>query len=183
MPAHKTFPPPKIAPFTGEGVYFVTDVHSVRSLNEHLSPAKLVQALAAILDYQTSIIQDQGGMIEQFAGGCVIAYWPPSSGLGLVDAACGAATRLMAEKVKVPDFEYCVRVKFVASELTGATFGAAASFRYQVVGKARERTNALPNLFTGKDSVVTNADTFGKMSSAIRSQFVESDSAVFSLVP
>jgi class 3 adenylate cyclase len=174
-------PAPTIGPFMGEGVFFSSDVHSVAPRKGNLSPIGLIEVLAAILDYQKTIVQEQGGLIEQFVGGCVIAYWPPSSGAAMVEAAFETGARLVREKVEVAELDYCIRVKFVASELAGAFFGSKTTFRYQVVGKARDRANELPNLSDGKDCVLTNQDTLGKLPLPVQNRFTLIKSAVFAL--
>jgi len=92
-----------------------------------------------------------------------------------------AAERLVTEKVKIAGLDYRVSVKFVAAELAGAFFGPASAHRFQVVGKARDRTFNLPTLGNGNDGVLTNEDTLGKLPRSVQLRFAEIAPAVFAL--
>lgn len=172
-------PPPKA--FSGVGVYLISEVHSVRSASGHLAPQGLIDALASILSYQLAIIEANGGIVEQFVGDCVIAYWVPAESQTMLASVREAARRIVREKVKIPDLEFSLRVSFCASEMAGAYFGPESGRRFQIVGRARDRANALPRLSPGADCTFTDADTVAVMPDDARAEFAALSPTVFSL--
>ena len=169
--------------FSGVGVYFTSEVHSVRSAQGYVAPQKLIDAVASILGYQLAIIESCGGTIEQFVGDCVLAYWRPADLPTLLASVRDAGTRIILEKVTIPDLDFRLRVNFCAAEMAGAFFGPDSGRRFQVVGRARDRTNALPRFSPGIDCIFTDADTVAAMPADTRSAFVPLSPTVFSLQP
>lgn len=167
--------------FSGFGVYLTSEVHSVRSTSGFPNPQQLVDALARILGYQLAIIEAQGGVVEQFVGDCVIAYWRPADSKAMLDSVHTATTRVIREKVKIPNLDFRLRVGFCASDMAGAHFGPESARRFQVVGRARDRANALPRFSPGSDCIFTDADTIAAMSADARAAFTAFSPTVFSL--
>lgn len=165
--------------FAGVGVYLTSEVHSVRSAQGHIAPQKLIDALASVLGYQSAIIEAHGGIVEQFVGDCVIAYWMPQDLPAMVCSARGAAMSIIREKVRISELDFRLRVNFCAAELAGAFFGPASGRRFQVIGRARDRTDALPRFSPGVDCIFTDADTVAAMPVDMRATFAAQSATVF----
>ena len=99
----------------------------------------------------------------------------------MVASACEAATKLVHEKVKIPELEFRLRIGFAASDLVGAYFGPPSGRRFQIVGKARDRANSFPPPAPGTDGIFTDAETFALMPTTARIGFVAVTSTVYSL--
>jgi len=168
--------------FTGPGVYFMTDVHSVRCDSLSPSPASLIEATTRILTSQSRIIEAQGGTIEQFVGCAILAYRPPMNDLSAaLGSAHKAAGLLIRNKTKVPSLDFCLGIRFSAGELAGALFGTGSVQRFQVLGKARDRAGRLPHFQPGSDFVFTDAETFRVMPDEARATFVPMNETTYSL--
>lgn len=152
-------------------MFLTTQVHSVKSSGK-LSPEALIHLSSRILDYQQRIIAEAGGIIEQFVGDCVVAYWPPADLQHIIRQVDGAVQRIVREKVVIPDLEYRLAIRFSASDIAGAFFGPATAFRFQVVGRARSRTEALPGPVMGEGCVFTDPDTVELMPEEIRASYM-----------
>ncbi len=154
-------------PFQGVGVYFTSEVHSARS-NGHFAPIVLVEVLANLLDYQQRIIEESDGIVEQFVGDCVVAFWPPSDMNILLPRVNRAAQRIIREKPVIANLDYRIAIHYCASELARAFFGSSIAFRFQVIGRSRSRLDALPRSIPGQDCALTDADTVAAMSLELR---------------
>lgn len=165
-------------PFEGVGVYLTTEVHSVKSRSV-FDPAALVHVQSEILGYQQRIIEEECGSLEQFVGDCVAAYWPPSGLKHIVRQADRAVHRIVREKPAVAGLEYRLSIRFCASDLAGAFFGAGTAFRFQVIGRARSRAEALPRSIPGEDCAFTDRDTFSVMPAEVRTSYVSHGSTAF----
>lgn len=150
------------APFQGVGVYFTSEVHAA-SGTVGADPTALVEALATILDYQQRIIGESGGIVEQFVGDCVIAYWTPDDLENVLPRVSQAAGRIIREKPPVARLGYRLAVHFCAADLVGAFFGPANASRFQIMGQARSRAESLPRSIPGQDCVLTDPDTVASM--------------------
>jgi class 3 adenylate cyclase len=170
---------PRLLPFSGIGAYLTADLHSVRASSGFSTPDKLIDMLKLLLDHELRIVEAEGGTIEQFVGDAVIAYWLPSNTGKLALAVSRVATRLVREKIPIPDLTYRLRVQFAIGELAGAYFGPAHAQRFQVIGKARERAKAVSSFTPGKDCILTDAATFLLLPDTARAAFSAVNESVY----
>jgi class 3 adenylate cyclase len=154
---------------TGIGVVLISDQCSARSMSGHLSPETLLNVMKDVLSYQTETIVRFGGIIDQFVGSCVVAYWPPKSMPQAVSAASAAAVALM-KKNQVGSVCFDMRVSFCASDLAVAALGPAGRQRVQVIGRAYTRANSMQSQILG-GGIITNVETLSMMSDDSRSVF------------
>jgi class 3 adenylate cyclase len=173
--------PPEPRPFSGIGVYLTSEVHSARSSRGRISPVALVDALAGILEYQSAIIESHGGIIEQFVGDCVVAYWEPGDPTPTANSAYEAAKKILRGKSDIAGVEFRLRVNFSLADMAGAFFGPASGRRFQVIGKARDRANGLPRFSPGADCIFTDAETMAQLPDPARAELTPFGPKVYSL--
>lgn len=178
---HKPKPtaPPHRGPFNGIGVYLDSDVHSVRNSIGEFSPESLINMQASILDFQHRIVEESGGNVGQFIGDCITAYWPSSDLEVTLRTVTGAVERIILEKVTVPGIEYRLVIRFCAAELMGDFFGSSTAFRFQVIGKARSRTESIKLSIPGRDCVFTDTHTYQIMSEDMKPMFAPAAASVY----
>ena len=157
-------------PFEGVGVYFTSELHDVTSAGR-LSPAGLVSALADLLGYQQHIIEGADGTVEQFIGDCIVAFWAPSDLKVVLPRVTEAAQRIVSRKPPVDGLQYRISIRFSAAELIGAFFGPPTASRFQVIGRARSRAEALPRGTRGTDCVMTDGHTVEAMPPELQCMF------------
>jgi len=132
-----------------------------------------------VLSYQTETIVRFGGIIDQFVGGCVVAYWPPKSMPQAVSAASAAAMALM-KKNQVGSVCFDMRVSFCAADLAVAALGPAGRQSVQVVGRAYTRANSMQSQILG-GGIITNAETFLMMSDDLKPVFEVREGFAYSM--
>lgn len=173
--------PPAPQPFTGVGVYLTSEIHSAKCASGRMSAEKLISAMASILDYQMAIIESNGGLIEQFVGDCIVAYWSPADPAMLVRAVRESAARISREKVTIDNLEFDLRITFCVAEMAGAYFGRPPGARFQIVGKARDRAARLLAFSPPGDWLITDVDTVALMPEPRRAEFTQTGSTSYSL--
>jgi class 3 adenylate cyclase len=164
---------------TGVGVVLISDQCSARSMSGYLSPEALLSVMKDVLSYQTETIVRFGGIIDQFVGGCVVAYWPPKSMPQAVSAASAAAMALM-KKNQVGSVCFDMRVSFCAADLAVAALGPAGRQSVQVVGRAYTRANSMQSQILG-GGIITNAETFLMMSDDLKPVFEVREGFAYSM--
>lgn len=170
---------PHRGPFNGIGVYLDSDVHSVRNSIGEFSPEALIKIQASILDFQHRIVEESGGIVGQFIGDCITAYWPSSDLEVTLRAVTDAVEQIIREKVTIPGIEYRLVIRFCAAELMGAFFGSSNASRFQVIGKARSRTESISMNIPGQDCVFTDVHTYQTMPEDIKTKFEPTSSSVY----
>jgi adenylate cyclase len=137
---------PEIEPFSGAGSVLLLDVANFTQLaSDGLSPADLVVVVNAHLQHVSAIIVKHGGVIHQYIGDAVMAYWLESEAAeNHAQLAVRAARELLAHPC--PDnlpggMRLTLDLSIGTGEMVGTHFGPIRQF--QIVGAAYSVANRL----------------------------------------
>lgn len=155
--------------FQGIGCVLVSEVATVTAVAGPPAPARLVVALQGILEIQHQAILRQCGVIEQFVGDSTIAYWRPADPAQLAVRAFTAAQEIVGTRIKTPELQGALRAAFCVGECAGAFFGRGSAKRFQVIGRARDRTGRLlRESLVMRTGIACDAEAFALLPEAAR---------------
>jgi adenylate cyclase len=125
-----------LEPFTGTGTVMLTDIRSLNS-TVRLEPLAIVEALKRYQRLVCGIIEAHQGIVHQFVGDAVLAYWhprhtDPNYAQLAFDAACAVLDAMPAHLAEQA-LRYDVMIVLGTGELKGAEFGPIRQF--QIIGK------------------------------------------------
>jgi len=69
----------QMIPFKGVGTVFISDLIGFENISENISPERLVELLHKYLTLQHEIIEDHKGIVIQYEGDTVFAFWHPEN--------------------------------------------------------------------------------------------------------
>ena len=158
--------------FQGVGCVLLSDIASIALLAGMLPPARLIKTLGEILEFQQQAILRHGGIVEQFVGNSVIAYWRPADPKQLAAKAFVAAQEILTTKIETAELNGQLKVSFSVNECAGAFFGHDTFFRFQVIGRARGRAERVMNeSLRARSSAAVDAETFALFERATGDRF------------
>ena len=166
--------------FQGVSCVLLSDVASIALLAERLPPARLIDALRDILEIQQQAILRHGGIVEQFVGNSVIAYWRPAEPRLLAATAFAVAQEIVTTKIETAELDGQLKASFSVNECAGAFFGHNTVFRFQVIGRARTRAERVMNeSLRAQPSVAVDAETFTLFEKATGDRFEQDPAGNF----
>ncbi|MCJ7526262.1 MAG: adenylate/guanylate cyclase domain-containing protein [Candidatus Aminicenantes bacterium] len=123
---------------------FFSDLAGFTTLAEALSPEAVVNILNIYLERMTSVIMENGGFVNKFAGDAVMAFWgAPLASEDQAIQAMGAARRCQEELSELNlDFEkkglpqLGMRIGINSGEVIVGNIGSRKRFEYTVIGDA-----------------------------------------------
>ncbi len=162
------------AVFQGRAGVLVADVAEFASSLSSVSPSLLVDGLGKVLSEQQSVIVRHGGVIEQFVGCAVLAYWPPADPAVIATQMLASSMELIALNLKTAEFTCRLKVSFSVNECAGAFFGPASGRRFQVIGRARDLAEETMNRSLGTQAgLAIDRDTHALLPALDRAKFSE----------
>jgi adenylate cyclase len=123
-------------PFAGTGTVMLADIRSLSS-TVRLEPLAVIDALKRYQRLLCGIIEAHQGIIHQFVGDAIFAYWhprhaEPNHAQLAFDAAC-AIVDAMPAHLAGNELRYDIMLVLGTGELKGAEFGPIRQF--QIIGK------------------------------------------------
>jgi adenylate cyclase len=123
---------------------FFSDLAGFTTLAEALSPEEVVNILNIYLERMTSVIMENGGFVNKFAGDAIMAFWgAPLASDDQAVRAMGAARRCQEELTELNlDFEkkglpqLGMRIGINSGEVIVGNIGSRKRFEYTVIGDA-----------------------------------------------
>jgi class 3 adenylate cyclase len=148
-----------MAAFSGTGVVFMADSRSVAQLSERISPEEIIERLNRTTTALITAVEAHGGVVHQYIGGSLVAYWPPSKMPEAIGSAMAAGLDSVAE---------CGAGIAVSVSVAGIAFSSVAP-RPVLVGAAYSRAEATLRLASA-GTIAVDAHTFDVLPSDLRSR-------------
>ena len=125
--------------FTGIGTVFISDIINVDKLAEYCGPEDFIKVLSEHIKHVCAIVEKHSGIILQYEGDVVSAFWHPhhtnpSHAQLAFDASCEVLALLPELVARQNHVAYDLDIVLGTGEMTGDVFGPIKQF--QVVGKA-----------------------------------------------
>ncbi len=135
--------------FSGVGTVFSSSIVNISMILEQLGPMDLIDNLKRYLDHVTSVIEKYGGVVLQFEGDAVLAFWyptnnNPSHAQLAFDAACEVIEKCPALVHTQKNTSFDVNIVLSTGDIAGNFFGSNKQF--QVIGTAMAITDRLNNI-------------------------------------
>jgi adenylate cyclase len=145
--------------FTGVGTVFMSDVINVAKLTEQLGPLDLIGVLNRHLEHVTNTIEKHKGVVIQFNGYAVLAFWHPEHSSPnhaqlAFDASREVLSTLPEPITSQTRLTYDVDIVLGTGDITGAFFGPSSCFRFQVVGKGMSIADCLSKRYNRRSSSI-----------------------------
>lgn len=114
-----------------DAVVYVQDVTGFVTLSEHFGPEDLLAMMNQYLDESAAGISESGGVVSDFQGDSVVAYWHAS--VDAVDRACDAAVRNLqiSARLRIP---MILQVGITSGQVFLANMGGKHHLKLQIVG-------------------------------------------------
>jgi class 3 adenylate cyclase len=153
--------------FSGTGAVMMADSRGITKVGKCVTPEELVDCLGSITTTLIRAVEKKDGIVRQYIGGSLIAYWPPSK------MPAGLSNAIEAAAVAVAECGASIAVSVAVGEFALIGVGPAAK-RPLLVGAAYQRAEAtLRAASTGTVSV--DRQTLDALPADIKVQFVMKD--------
>jgi class 3 adenylate cyclase len=154
-----------VTTFSGTGVVLMADSRGVAGLSDRVSPEGLIEHLNRTTLTLIAAVEKHGGIVHQYIGGSLVAYWPPSKMPEASASAMAAGLDVIAE---------CGTEIVVSVAVAGLAFSSAAG-RPILVGAAYSRAEAtLRHASVG--SVAVDAHTLEVLPATLRERAATKES-------
>ncbi len=147
------------------GVVLMADSRSIADLGERVSPVELIERLSRVTGTMIAAVEQNGGIVHQYVGGSLVAYWPPEKMPAAVGAAIGAAAEIVAACGATASVSVSV------ADLAISDVGAGAARRSVLVGAAHHRAEATIRV-SSAGTVAVDSETLRSLPVDIGDRFV-----------
>lgn len=136
-------------PFTGIGTVLLADITTISRIAERMGPEGLIESLNRHLDHVVSVVEKHSGVILQYVGDAVLAFWHPSHTAPnhaqlAFDAAREILESLPRLMAKHHSIAYDMEVILGTGPMAGDFFGPMK--QYQIVGAAMATATRLSDI-------------------------------------
>jgi class 3 adenylate cyclase len=143
----------------------MADSRGIAEFSERVSPVELVERLSRATTAMVTAVEKNGGIVHQYVGGSLIAYWPPEKMPAAARDAIGAAVEIVVA------FGVSVAVGISVADLAVSVVGAGSAGRSMLVGPAYQRAEETIRTSSG-GRVAVDMETLRALPADIRVRFV-----------
>jgi class 3 adenylate cyclase len=150
------------------GVVLMADSRNIADLSERFSPVELIERLNRVTTTMIAAVERNGGIVHQYVGGSLVAYWPPEKMPAAVGAAIGTADEVVAA---------CgdsVAVSVSVADLAISGVGSGPARRPVLLGAAHHRAEATIRV-SSAGTVAVDSETLRSLPADISDRFVPKD--------